>query len=403
MEFLESMSFPWDHCIVVLTHGDHAFLSMPEEERYRALKEAMANNELPKQLKKLINNSNDRALIVESSKTGDEKYYHSVMKKFLALISRIPGPYRNPHFLRFAQQVNKSRQAEYNTILQDSESLNALQDKPQVVGLFKSFQSAAKNVAVAQEEFIKYLHKIVDMHSKGYSPGVRAAAGIGTAACVASFAAFLFGVGLIPLTFGASTAVVTGGLVVVAGGVGATTIPPLVRTRQNSSEVQKAQEYFDHATMKMEELYQLYEEIMKKIPEDSLGRDHPEVHCTSLQFAHLVGVHIHGAKAKGDELCLTAEKLAVYHKLRKQAKEKYKEGSKSNSDLETSPSYALPIGFNLLARGFDVAYTVGAVVEVTQISKESKEVDTRMLKTTCIATLEKEMRTIKLLCKVPKQ
>jgi hypothetical protein len=394
VEFLESVSFPWDHCIVVLNHGDHAFPSMPEEEKYTALKEAMANNELPKQLKKLINNSNDRALIVESSKTGDEKYYHSVMKRFLDILDGIPVPYNNPYFLHFARLVEKSCQVAYKAVLQDKQSLDELETKTQ--DLFQSLQSTGKEVTVAQEEFIGYLEKIADVtNSRILTPEVT------VAAVVTGIATTLFGVSFMPITFGMSATAVAGGLAVLAGGIGASTIPPIVKMLQNTSEVKSTQVSYDNAKVIMERLYQLYEEIMQKIQKDSLGQKYPEVH--SLLFAHLAGVHIHGEEAKGDELCLTAEKLAVYHKLRKQAKEKYKEGSKSNSDLETSPSYALPIGFNLLARGFDVAYTVGAVVEVTQISKESKEVDTRMLKTTCIATLEKEMRTIKLLCKVPKQ
>jgi GTP-binding protein EngB required for normal cell division len=404
MEFLESVSFPWDHCIVVLTHGDHSFPNMPEKERYKALKEAIANDKLPNQLKQLIKNSNDRALIVESSRTNDKEYYHSVMKKFLALISGIPGPYSNPHFLHFAQLVKKSQQSAYKAVLQDKKSLSALEAKTRVD--FENFQSTVEEVSIAQKEFIEYLHKIADMiNTKIFTPRVTAAAGFGAAACVAGIAAILLGVGLLPVTFGASTAAVTGGVVVAAGGVGAATIPPIIKWLRNHSEYPKVQKSFAHAIVIMEGLYQLYQKIMQKIQEDSLGHNHPEVH--SLLFAHLAGVHMHGVKDKGDELCETAENLTVYHRLRKQAKEQSESGSKSsNSDfklMETSPNYAIPVGFNLLARGFDVAYTVGTTVEVAQISKESKKIDTQILRDTCIVTLEKEMHTIKLLCKAPNQ
>jgi GTPase SAR1 family protein len=397
-EFLESLSFPWDHCIVVLTHGDHAFPGVSEEERYKAFNKAIANDELPKNLKTLIRNSNDRVLIIDGTRTKDEEYYRSVMKRFLALVNNIPGPYTNPHFLHWAKLLEKSRQKAYALALRDRSSIKALEAK--TLDLFKSFQSTGKEATVAQSEFIRYLKNIADViNSNILTPGV-------TAAAVATgVTTFLLGVSLIPFTFGVSTTAVAGGLAVLVGGIGASTIPPIVKMLKNNSEVRRAQEAYEHAIVKMERLYQLYVEIMDEIQEDSLGRDHPDVH--SLLFAHLAGVHMHGVKDKGDELCETAENLTVYHRLRKQAKEQSESGSKSsNSDfklMETSPNYAIPVGFNLLARGFDVAYTVGTTVEVAQISKESKKIDTQILRDTCIVTLEKEMHTIKLLCKAPNQ
>jgi hypothetical protein len=397
MEFLESMSFPWDHCIVVLTHGDHSFPGKSEEERYKELKEAMTKDELPKQLKEFIKKSNNRALIVESSRTNDQEYYHLVMKRFMALVSDIPGSYNNPHFLHFAQLMKKSLQAAYKAILQDRNSLNTLEAKTQ--NLFKEFQLMVRDVAVAQEEFIEHLHKIADMiDSKVYSRRVTAAAGCGTAACVAGIATFIFSVGLIPVTFGVSTAAITGGLAVAAGGVGATTIPRIVKWLKNNSVVHNTQEVYNNATVKMERLYQLYEDIMQKIQEDSLGHNHPEVH--SLLFAHLAGVHMHGVKDKGDDLCETAENLAFNHRLRRQAKEQFKEGNKLNSgSLEAN---SLPISFNLLARHCDVAYTIGASVEDTRVSHISKERNTQMLRE-CITTLEKELQAILELCNMDKR
>ena len=397
MKFLENMLFPWDHCIVVLTHGDHSFLGISEEERYKELKKAMANDELPKQLKEFIKKSNNRALIVESSRTNDQKYYRSVMKKFLALVSGIPGPYSNPHFLHFAQLVKKSWQAAYNAILHDKKSLNTLEAKTQ--NLFKEFQLMVRDVAVAQEEFIEHLHKIADMiDSKVYSRRVTAAAGCGTAACVAGIATFIFSVGLIPVTFGVSTAAITGGLAVAAGGVGATTIPRIVKWLKNNSVVHNTQEVYNNATVKMERLYQLYEDIMQKIQEDSLGHNQPDVH--SLLFAHLSGVHIHGTKAKGDELCTTAKDLAVYLNTRKQADKQFKPGNTLNSgSLENS---SLPVSFTLLARDCDVMQTVEASMKDSRASQKSKEENTQMLRE-CITTLEKEMYTIMTLCNMHRQ
>jgi hypothetical protein len=360
---------------------------MPEEEKYTALKEAMANNELPKQLKKLINNSNDRALIVESSKTGDEKYYHSVMKRFLDILDGIPVPYNNPYFLHFARLVEKSCQVAYKAVLQDKQSLDELETKTQ--DLFQSLQSTGKEVTVAQEEFIEHLHKIADViDGKIYSLGVTVAAGLGAAALDAGFTAILVSVGLIPLTFGAIT--FAGALVVAAGGVGAATIPPFVKWREKCTKLANAQNSYEEAFIKMEELYQLYQKIMQEIQRDTLGHNHPEVH--DLLFAHLAGVHIHGAKAKGDELCATAaESLTVYYGLRKKADKQFKPGNKLNSgSLEAS---SLSVSFNLLARDCDVAYTVEASVQDSQASQKSEEGNSQILKE-CITTLEKEMQAI---------
>jgi GTP-binding protein EngB required for normal cell division len=102
IQFLETLPFPWDHCIIVLTHGDAVYPGKPEEARYKELNKAMVKeSEIPKQLKKLIKNcSTDRVLIVESTRRGDDEYHHSVMERFLDLLERIP-PYSNRHFLHF--------------------------------------------------------------------------------------------------------------------------------------------------------------------------------------------------------------------------------------------------------------------------------------------------------------
>jgi hypothetical protein len=402
-KFLQSLSFPWEHCIVVLTHGDHPFPGMSEEERYTALQEAMAQNKLPKALKEVIENSNYRTLIVENTRGIDDHGYHcSVIKKFIHQIENIPGPFHNPHFLHFSKLLNRSRQEAYKAVLHDENSLSVLEAETK--DLLAMFKLAAKEVAVAQVVFIENLKKIVEIiDSKVFTKVVTAATGVGgTVAIAAGVAAVLLGVGLIPVTFGASTAAIIGGVVAVAGGgLGVTLASPGIKWLMKRSEVQNAQTSYDNAIVKIRALYQLYEEIMQKIQEDILGCDHPEVH--DLLFAHLAGVHMHSAKTKGDELCETAENLAVFYRLRKQAKEQSKEESDSNLDsLKNNPNYAIPVGFNLLARGYDVAHTVGATVEVTQVSTESKVDNSQMLRDTCISTLQDEMEAITTLSNLPK-
>jgi hypothetical protein len=401
IQFLDGMSFPWDHCIVVLTHGDHAFPGMPEDERYKALKKAMTHesDQLPKQLKKLIKSSNN-ALIIESNRIDDD-YYHSVMKKLLAGIDDIGRPYSNPQFLHSPEPIRRSTQYVYETILRDNHSMDTLEAKTR--DLFNRFKSTGGKVATTQTEFIGYLKKVIEMlDSKVLTPLVTAAGGFGVAIFLAGIFATFFGVGYKPDTFEASTAVVAIGIGSMAGGVALAALPSVFKMLINRTEVQKAQKSYSRAKTAMDRLHNLYQEIMQTIREDYVGRDHPEVH--SLLFAHLAGVHMHGAKDKGDKLRTIAENIANYHSFRKQAKEQSKERSRFNSDsIETIPNYALPVGFNLLAKRFDVAYTVGTTVQIVQLSEKSKKYYMRVLRDSCIATLENETLTIMTLCSVPKQ
>ena len=344
MKFLDRLSFPWDRCIVVLTHGDHAFPGMPEEERYKALKEAMAKDKLPKQLKRIITESSDRILIIENTRAGDEEYHRSIVRRFLSLLDSIPGSYTNPHFLHFAQLFKTSRKEAYKAALRDKHSMRTLEGETQTV--FERFISAGKEAVVPQTEFLRDIWKAFE--GKGFS---------------------LRGIFGFNNTFYAGQA-------------------------------------YHNAHRHVERLYHIYWEIMRIIQRDNVGHGFPEVH--NLLFAHLAGVHMHGVKAIGDELCSAAENLAIYHRIRKQAEqqitssEQFLNYSKFNSSEISPPNYAFPVGFNPLEGGsVDVAYSAGDKVHVTRVPVTSKEVDMLLLSTLCIVTLEKEMNTIKSLCNLP--
>jgi GTP-binding protein EngB required for normal cell division len=384
VKFLERLSFPWDHCIVVLTHGDQAFSDMSEEESFKALKN---DQEIPRQLTTLMKNSDDRVLIIESTRSGEDGYYQSMMKRFLSLMDKIHGTYTNRHFVDFAQLVEKSREKAYKVALYDKKSMKALEDRTEK--LFKEFKSAGNDLIVAQSKFIKNLEKIVELLDK--NPEMKVFTPVVTTTTTTGLVTALAGITLIPATLGGSAAV---------GGLALATLP-VAKKLWDRSEGRAAQKSYDEATVLVEKLYMQYEVIMKVIEEDDVGRGHSTVH--NLLFAHLAGVHLHPTKEKGYILCPAAENLAIYHQLRKEAKEKSKPGSNaSNSDLmDTSPNYAFPIGFNLLAQCCNVAHAVGKTMEITQVSKKTKEADTRVLRSSCIATLEKEKFTIMKLCNIP--
>ena len=356
IKFLESLSFPWDHCIVVLTHVDHVFPGMSEEERYEALKDAMAKDKLPKQLKRVITECSDRVLIVENTRAGDEEYHRSIVRGLLTLLDIIPGSYTNPHFLHFAQLFKTSQKESYKMALQDKHSMRTLESKTQTV--FESFKSAAKEAVVALTEFIGCLQRdFGESHS--------------------SISAFK------------------------------SKVPANLAATREESTTERVRMAYDNAEsdMLVERLYQLYQEIMFITEGDDVACGLVKEH--NLLFAHLACVHMHGVKDRGEELCSAAENLAIYHNMRKQGKEQITSSEKSLyyskfNSTEISPpncNCAFPVGFNHTSGGsVDVAYTVGAKVQVTQLLITSQEADMLQLRTSCIVTLEKEMDTIKALC-----
>jgi hypothetical protein len=317
---------------------------MPEEERYKALKEAMAKDKLPKQLKRIITESSDRILIIENTRAGDEEYHRSIVRRFLSLLDSIPGSYTNPYFLHFAQLFKTSQKESYKMALRDKHSMCALEGKTQTA--FESFESIGKEVVVPQTKFIRYLPKAFE--DQRFS-----LAGI----------------------FGYNNTYYAG-------------------------------QAYDEAHKLMERLYKLYQKIMRIIQRDDVCCSFPEVH--NLLFAHLAGVHMHGVKDKGDELCSVAENLAIYDRIHKQVKEQIKSSkqilncSNFNSSEISPPNCAFPVRFNHRSGGsVDVVYTVGDKVKVTRLPVASQEADMLLLKTMCIATLEKEMDNLKALCNLP--
>ena len=343
-EFLENLSFPWNHCIVVLTHADSVFPGMSEGERYEALKDTMTEHWPPKQLKRIITKSIGYVLIVESTRRYEEEYYRSIVRRFLSLLDSIPGSYTNPYFLHFAQLFKTSQKESYKMALQDKHSMCALEGKTQTA--FESFESIGKEVVVPQTKFIRYLPKAFE--DQRFS-----LAGI----------------------FGYNNTYYAG-------------------------------QAYDEAHKLMERLYKLYQKIMRIIQRDDVCCSFPEVH--NLLFAHLAGVHMHGVKDKGDELCSVAENLAIYDRIHKQVKEQIKSSkqilncSNFNSSEISPPNCAFPVRFNHRSGGsVDVVYTVGDKVKVTRLPVASQEADMLLLKTMCIATLEKEMDNLKALCNLP--
>jgi hypothetical protein len=227
--------------------------------------------------------------------------------------------------------------------LRDKHSMRTLESKTQTV--FESFRSAAEEVVVPQTEFIGCLEK-------AFEDQALSIAGI----------------------FGYNNTYYAG-------------------------------QAYDKAHRLVERLYKLYEEIMLIIQRDDVCRGFPEVH--NLLFAHLAGVHMYGVRDIGDDLCSAVENLAIYHRIQfpKQAEEQIKSSkqySKSNSSEISPPNCAFPVRFNYQSGGsVDVAYTVGDKVKVTRLPVASQEADMLLLKTMCIATLEKEMDNLKALCNLP--
>jgi hypothetical protein len=252
----------------------------------------------------------------------------------------------------FAQLFKMSQREVYKAALHERYSMRTLEAKTQAV--FESFESAGEEVVVAQTELIECLQKGFGQPERFSLRGI----------------------------FGYSG---------------------------HTYNVEQAHE---NASKPIERLYQLYQEIKQIIQDDKVGHHFPEVH--NLLFAHLAGVHMHGVRDKGEELCLAAETLAIYHRIRKQVEEQiksdrtlYKQFLKlfnfSSSGI-SPPQFAFPVGFKCTEGGLvEIAYTVGDKVEVTQLPTTSKETNMRILKTACIDTLEKEMETIATLCNLPEQ
>jgi hypothetical protein len=289
--------------------------------------------------------------------------------------------------------LKEYRQEAYEAALQDKPAMDALETKTQEY--FKGFKSTGEEVSKVQTVFIGHLMKVAEMIDKKiFTPTVAAASGLGAGTFIAGVLAIaaggIVGTGIVAL----------GGALAATTGVTVAALPPLVKAFKNNPEIRDAQKSYEAAIEIVGKLYKQYQEIMDKIlHEQNFCPDHPEAH--NLLFAHLAGVHMHGAKTKGVELCPKAKKLATFHKLRKLAKElPEKEGVRKSKPLDISPHYSLPVGFNLLASGVDVVHTVGATLELTQnlISKKSEDVDARLLRDSCILTLQREKDTIIKLC-----
>ena len=250
-----------------------------------------------------------------------------------------------------------SQKQAYWAALCDGHSRGTQESKTQTV--FESFKSAAKEAVVAQTEFIGCLEKVFDLTDRSIS------------------------------TFTLHRL------------LAATVSPTMFMLRTATVAIEEARQAYNIASSFVKRLYKLYEEILQTIRDDDAGCSFPEVH--NLLFAHLAGVHMHGVKDKGDELCSDAENLAIYHKIRKQAEEQIESSkhilinSKFYSVSKISPNFAFPVGFNLVEGGsVDVVYTVRT--QVTRLPIATEEADMRILRAMCIATLQKERDTIVALC-----
>ena len=395
LKFLEDIKFPWDHCILVMTHGDQIYRGKPKEKWYKAFDaELEALGEENKQLKELIQRTTPRYMLVDST-CRDEKYHSAVMKRFLALMKQIAdqrGPYENIHFAFFHGKYDKECHSAYMDAIQDNASLDRL--TAETGEDFEQLALVGRSLIAKQEEFLTSFHSVIDMvGKKTFTPIIAASTGFGIAAIAAGVVATVVGTALIPVTFGSSTfavgvgiASIAGGAVVAAGGIGAAAGIPLIKKLKDKVEVKKAQSCLDETIDAAKRFYTRYKSIMEKISEDRIGREHPNAKHSL--FSHLAAIHIHESTVKSEALFETAQELGVFFSLRYQ---------ENNPSSQSKLHYTLPVGFSLLASTMDVAQTVGTALSVTHVSKASKEIDATLLKE-CEHALEKEFAAIKTLC-----
>ena len=396
LKFLEAIKFPWDHCILVMTHGDRVFPSeLPKEKWHKALDAELAvEGRVSEQLTDLIRKTAPRYMLVDST-CRDKKYHKAVMEQFSGFMKQIVdqrGPYENIHFAFFHGEYNKECHSAYMEAIKDRTSLDEL--KAATRKDFEQLTLIGRSLIAKQEDFIKCFRSVTDMVDKQtFTPVIAAATGFGVAAIAAGAVATGVGIALIPVTFGSSgfavavgIASIAGGATVAAGGLGAATGIPLIKKLKDKAEVKKAQSCLEETVDVGKEFYTQYKSIMEKISGDRIGLEHPNAKHSV--FSHLAAIHIHESTDKSEALFETAQELGVFCSLR----------SKENNPSSQSRShYTLPVGFSLLASTMDVATTVGTALSATHVSKTSKEIDATLLKE-CEHALEKEFAAIKTLC-----
>jgi GTPase Era involved in 16S rRNA processing len=419
MKFLESIKFPWDHCILVITHADTAFEGLPEEKRYEELHKAVTidgptSDQLPDQLKRLILKVSHRIVIVEGKKT-DKEYQAAVMARFTRYVSSIlakeNGPHRNETFVIFDGKYTADCHKAYMELITDKncDALERLREETKAE--FREFVIAGKEAVEKHQEVIGHLEKIAELaENKIFTPAVAASTAIGVSAIAAGVVATAVGIVLLPVTFGVSgiaagigVSTIIGGAAVATGGVGLGAGIPFLKALRNNLEVRKAQKVLDESLVNIKRLYDLYQLVQDKIEKGEFGHDHLSVKDSL--FAHLAAIHLHSSADKSTELFEAAQRLSVFHMVRIAAMGEAKSKAQPDPMSATctlpepvSANYALPVGFKLLASTMDIAQTVGATLEITQITKKTKTADMTILRETCIKTLQKECETIKELC-----
>ena len=389
LKFLEAINFPWEHCILVMTHGDQVYRGVAKEKWYKKLDAELAAKEgVDEQLKSLIQRTTPRYMFVDN-RCRDKKYLAAVMERFLGFMREITGrhgPYDNIHFTFFHIEHDREFRSAYKEAIQDA-SLDRL--TAEMKSDFKQLALIGHSLVAKQEEFIKNFRSVIDMvGKKTFTPIVAAATSFGVAAIAAGAIATIVGTALIPVTFGSSAFAVAvgigsiaGGATVAAGGVGAAAGIPLIKKLKDRAEVKQAQRCLDETTDVVKRFYAQYKLIMGKINEA-----HPNaVHSL---FAHFATIHIHESTVESEDLFETAQELGVFYSLRNEEK---------NPLSESRVSYTLPVSFSLLASTMNVAQTVGTTISATHVSKGAEEIDATLLRE-CERTLQKEFNTIKALC-----
>ena len=396
LKFLETIKFPWDHCILVMTHGDRAYPHIAKEKWYEAFEAELPRLKEHEQLKGLMRKTTPRYMLVDNT-CRDKKYHETVMERFLAFMEQIAdrrGPYENIHFTFFSEKYDKVCHSTYMDEIKNHTSLTINILQAVTSDDFKQLALIGCSLVAKQEEFIEKFQGVIDMvGKKTFTPIVAAATGFGVATIAAGVVATVVGTALIPVTFGSSAIAVAvgvgsivGGTAAAVGGVGAAAGIPLIKKLKDTVEVKKAQRSLDKTIDLVKKFYAQYKSIMKKISGDHIGHVHPNARHSL--FAHLVAMHIHKSTVKSEALFENAQELGVFYSLR------YKE---NNPSPESRVLYTLPVGFSLLASNMDVAQTVGTALSATHVSKGAKEIDTTLLRE-CERVLKKEFNAIKALC-----